>query len=161
MSSKKFNPFKDFQSDQIQRSSRKIFIAHYTCRNADLNLTLVMRWANGFVFQKINSLMESWGVRLTWLDCKARGTHTPTHGLAITSRMRTAISHGQWKPCSGQLFRPCWGSSAWHSRRSVTRENPCGCFVFWRSKGRGAMPQGHENKGKKTIGQKEKQKKLG
>ena len=25
MSSKKFNPFKDFQSDQIQRSSRKIF----------------------------------------------------------------------------------------------------------------------------------------
>ena len=27
MSSKKFNPFKDFQSDQIQRSSRKIFTA--------------------------------------------------------------------------------------------------------------------------------------
>ena len=31
-------------------------------------------------------------------------------------------------------------------------------FVFWRSKGRGAMPQGHENKGNKTIRQKEKQK---
>ena len=30
--------------------------------------------------------------------------------------------------------------------------------VFWRSKGRGAMPQGHENKGNKTIRQKEKQK---
>ena len=30
-------------------------------------------------------------------------------------------------------------------------------LVFWRSKGRGAMPQGHENKGNKTIRQKEKQ----
>ena len=37
MSFKKYNPFKDFQSDLIQRSSRKIFTA---CRNADLNLTL-------------------------------------------------------------------------------------------------------------------------
>ena len=26
-----------------------------------------------------------------------RGTHTPTHGLASTSRMRTAISPGQWQ----------------------------------------------------------------
>ena len=25
----------------------------------------------------------------------------------------------------GQLFRLYWGSSAWHSRRSVTGENPC------------------------------------
>ena len=57
----------------------------------------------------------------------------------------------------GQLFCPYWGSSAWHSRRSVTGENPC-CFVFWRSKGRCAMPQGYENKGNKTIRQKEKQK---
>ena len=24
----------------------------------------------------------------------------------------------------GQLFRPFWGSSAWHSRRSMARENP-------------------------------------
>ena len=94
MSSKKFNPFKDFQSDKIQRSSCKIFLAHYASRNADLNFTLVMEWANGFVFQIINSLIESWGVRLTWLDCEARSTHTPTHGLAITSRMCTAISHG-------------------------------------------------------------------
>ena len=40
MSSEKFNPFKDFQSDQIQRSSRKIFTAHCAYRNADFNLTL-------------------------------------------------------------------------------------------------------------------------
>ena len=65
----KFNPFKDFQSDQIQRSSRKIFTAHYACRNADLNLTLVTGTTNGFDFQIINSLIESWGVRLTCLDC--------------------------------------------------------------------------------------------
>ena len=69
MSSKKLNPFKDFQSDQIQRSSRKIFTAHYACRNATLNLTPVTGTTNGFIFQVINSLIESWGVRLTWFDC--------------------------------------------------------------------------------------------
>ena len=69
MSSKNLNPFKDFQSDQIQRSSRKIFTAHYACRNAALNLTPVTGTTNGFIFQIINSLIESWGVRLTWLDC--------------------------------------------------------------------------------------------
>ena len=47
MSSKKLNPFKDFQSDQIQRSSRKIFTAHYACRNAALNLTPVTGTTNG------------------------------------------------------------------------------------------------------------------
>ena len=62
MSSKKLNPFKDFQSDQIQRSSRKIFTAHYPCRNAALNLTPVTGTTNGFIFQIINSLIESWGV---------------------------------------------------------------------------------------------------
>ena len=70
MSSKKLNPFKDFQSDQIQRSSRKIFTAHYACRNAALNLTPVTGTTNGFIFQIINSLIESWGVRLTYFDCK-------------------------------------------------------------------------------------------
>ena len=72
MSSKKFNPFKDFQSDQIQRSSRKIFTAHYACRNVALNLTPVTGTTNGFIFQIINSLIESWGVRLTWFDCKGQ-----------------------------------------------------------------------------------------
>ena len=61
MSSKKLNPFKDFQSHQIQRSSRKIFTAHYPCRNAALNLTPVTG----------TNIIESWGVRLTWFDCKA------------------------------------------------------------------------------------------
>ena len=70
-SSKKFNPFKDLQSDQIQKSSFKIFTARYACRNADLNLTVVMVMTNGFIFQIINSLIECWGVRLTCLDCKA------------------------------------------------------------------------------------------
>ena len=70
MSSKKLNPFKDFQFDQIQRSSRKIFTAHYACRNAALNLTPVMGTTNEFIFQIINSLIESWGVCLTCLDCK-------------------------------------------------------------------------------------------
>ena len=46
MSSKKFNPRKNFQSDQIQKSSRKIFTVHYACGNADLNLTLVAGTTN-------------------------------------------------------------------------------------------------------------------
>ena len=49
MSSKTFNPFKDFQSDQMQRSSLKIFTAHYAYRNADLNLTPVTETTNGFI----------------------------------------------------------------------------------------------------------------
>ena len=65
MSSMKFNPFKDFQSDQIQRGSRKVLIAHYACGNADC----LTGTTNGFIFQMINSLIESWGVRLTCLDC--------------------------------------------------------------------------------------------
>ena len=51
--------FKDFQSDQIQRSSRQIFTAHYACRNAHLNLTLVTGTTAGFIFQIITSLRES------------------------------------------------------------------------------------------------------
>ena len=70
MSSKKLNPFKDLQpNDQMQRRSRKIFTAHYACRNAALNLTPVKGTTKGFIFQIINSLIESWGVRLTWFDC--------------------------------------------------------------------------------------------
>ena len=71
MSSKNFNSFKDFQSDQIQTSSRKLFTAHYACSNSDLNLTLVTGTTNGFIFQIIgNSLIESCGVRLACLDSK-------------------------------------------------------------------------------------------
>ena len=70
MSSKNFNSFKDFQSDQIQTSSRKLFTAHYACSNFEFNLTLVMGMTTGFIFQIINSLIESWDVRLTCFDCK-------------------------------------------------------------------------------------------
>ena len=72
MSSKKLNPIKDFQSDQIQKGSRKIFTAHYACRNAALNLTPVTGTTNGFTFQMINSLIESWGVCLTCFDCNKK-----------------------------------------------------------------------------------------
>ena len=50
MSSKTFNAFKDFQSDQMQRSSLKIFTAHYAYRNADLNLTPVTGTTDGFIY---------------------------------------------------------------------------------------------------------------
>ena len=70
MSSKNFNSLKDFQSDQIKTSSRKLFTAHYACSNFEFNLTLVVGMTTGFIFQIINSLIESWGVRLTCFDCK-------------------------------------------------------------------------------------------
>ena len=80
MSSKKLNPFKDFQSDGIQRSSRKIFTAHYACRNTALNLTPVRGTTNGLIFQIINTLTESWGARLTCLDCNATDVYfTPRY----------------------------------------------------------------------------------
>ena len=69
MSSKNFNPFKDFQFDQIQISCPKLFTARYAFSNSDLNLTPVTGTTNGFIFQIINSLIESWGVRLTCFDC--------------------------------------------------------------------------------------------
>ena len=69
MSSKNFNSFKDFQSDQIQTSSRKLFTAHFACSNSNLNLTLVTGTTNRLIFQIINSLIESWGVHLTRFAC--------------------------------------------------------------------------------------------
>ena len=64
MSSKKFNPFQDFQSHQIQRSYRKIFPAHYACRIADSNLTLLWNLLTDSFFKWVNSLTESCGVRV-------------------------------------------------------------------------------------------------
>ena len=43
------------------------FTAHYTYQNAEINLKSTT--SNGFNFWIINSLMVSWGVRLTWFDC--------------------------------------------------------------------------------------------
>ena len=43
------SPFKDFQSDQMQRSSLEVFTAHFAYRNADLNLTPVTGTTNGFI----------------------------------------------------------------------------------------------------------------
>ena len=65
-----FNPFKDFQPDQMQRSSLKIFTAHYAYRNADLNLTPVTGTTNGFIFsnnQFINRIFQCGKLDLPWL----------------------------------------------------------------------------------------------
>ena len=58
--------FKDFQSDQIQRSSRQIFTAHYACTNAHLNLTPVTGTTAGFIFSNNHVIKRILGVRLTW-----------------------------------------------------------------------------------------------
>ena len=58
-----------FQSDWIQRSYREKLTDHYACKNADLNLRLVAATSNRFIFQIIDSLIQSLGLRLTCLDC--------------------------------------------------------------------------------------------
>ena len=74
MSSKTFSPFKDFQSDQMQRSCRKIFTTHFACMNAGSNLTPVTGTTNPGLTdsfsQIINSLIESFELKLTCLACK-------------------------------------------------------------------------------------------
>ena len=55
------------------------FTAHYACRKVELNLKSAT--TNGFNFQIINSLLESWGVRLTWLDCN--GIHVNAWVFAL------------------------------------------------------------------------------
>ena len=62
MSFKTLNPFKDFQCDQMQKNSGKMFIPHYLCRNADLILTPVTGTTNRLIFsnnQFINRIF--WG----------------------------------------------------------------------------------------------------
>ena len=107
MSSKKLNPFKDFQSDQIQRSSRKIFTAHYACRNAALNLTPVTGTTNGFIFQIINSLIESWLVRFTSLDFKTRCTFVCVHvWKCVSLQSRHILRCEQWYFFGGDECSP-------------------------------------------------------
>ena len=48
---------------------------------------------------------------------QARNTHTPTHGLASTSRMRTAISPGQLQPWTAV------SALLGHSRRVLEQAN--------------------------------------
>ena len=66
---KKFNPFQDFQSDQIQRSSRKIFTTHYTCRKAEKNLTssgTTIKWIHFSNNKFINRILRG-KLDLSWL----------------------------------------------------------------------------------------------
>ena len=129
MSSKKLNPFKDFQSDQIQSSSRKVFTAHYACRNAALNLIPVTGTTNGFIFQIINSLMESYGVRLTWFDCNTSNqirvkyftqpSSTRCHKRVCRSKMQNFLLHYpllRLPKKKKKPWRSCWRITVQYGR---------------------------------------------
>ena len=58
----------------------------------------------------------------------ARGTQTPTHHLASTSCMHTAISSGEWQPWTS--------SSSWHNHQV----NEWGKIVSQRPFTAGATP---------------------
>ena len=89
----KFNPFKDFQSDQIQGGSRKILTAHCACRNADLNLTLVTGRTKGFIFQIINSLIDkkkSWKIiALSQSEARKQSSRQPPLNCLSWGRLGT------------------------------------------------------------------------
>ena len=72
--SQKLNPFKDFQSDQIQRSSRTILTA-WLLRLQECRFKFVASYRNEQLihfskYQLINRIFGGGGVRLTCLDCK-------------------------------------------------------------------------------------------
>ena len=73
--SKKLNPFKDFQSDQIQRSSRTILTA-WLLRLQECRFKFAASYRNEQLihfskYQLINRILGGGGgVRLTCLDCK-------------------------------------------------------------------------------------------
>ena len=60
------------------------FTAHYACKNVEMNLKSTT--TNGFNFQIINSLMGSWGVRLTWLDCNSYKHVVSLKNITISSK---------------------------------------------------------------------------
>ena len=110
------------ETKSIQRFSiwpnTKKFLYKIHCllhmRKADLNLTLVTGMTNGFIFQIINSLIEPWGVCLTYLDCNSsycfcfvcltklisqnRPSNPPCLQLLRTDRegIDDIITHGTW-----------------------------------------------------------------
>ena len=76
-----------------------------------------------------------WKIAWTWFDCISENylennanlkqgahTHQPT---AEPVPHACAQPYHAGSRSHGQLFRPYWGSSAWHSRRSVNGANPC------------------------------------
>ena len=95
--------WKIFLSDWIQRSYCKILTPHYACRNADLNLILVVATTNaGFIFQ----LSESWGIRLTRLDCNWPCTFC--HFLVTSKVPRFHLWWSKFKAIYCPLFKVFW-----------------------------------------------------
>ena len=60
-----------------------------TCKNVEINLKSTT--SNGFNFRIINSLMDSWWVRLTWFDFKTWCCfyHCSQPGCGILNKMTT------------------------------------------------------------------------
>ena len=58
---------KIFNLTEYRRYHKKFTAAHYACRDAHLNLILVVATAKGFNFRMINSLMGCY-LCLAWLD---------------------------------------------------------------------------------------------
>ena len=113
----------------MQRSSLKIFTAHYAYRNADLNLTPVTGTTNGFIFfQIINSLIESfWGkYRPVQTDAPATGA-TNIGGLNFSwlfERTEIQIPVNKYECPQRLSFSPgnlFWGSFTNHNTGNYLR----------------------------------------
>ena len=72
-------------------------ITHAEMPLSALNLTPVTGTTDGFIFQIINSLIESWGVCLTWFDCKPFSTGEQTFfgwSLPVILLQKVMVSPG-------------------------------------------------------------------
>ena len=53
---------------EVSLTASRVNSQHYVCKNAEMNLKSTT--TKGFNIQIMSLLIQSWGVRLTWLDCK-------------------------------------------------------------------------------------------
>ena len=110
------------QSNQVKRTSQES-VNEFIIQK--LNLTPVTGTTNGFIFQIINSLIESWGVRLTWFDCKLK-----LHSLWRTTlwlKIQTKNYFGFKHASSKVHFRSTGGQTFYWSIMTADDSIKCRC----------------------------------
>ena len=69
----------------------------------------------------------------------ARGTHTPTHGLVSTLRMRTAVFETRVRPFNDPTAMPCWWALVRAKQLSTAATARviwlCACVRYWPGRG--------------------------
>ena len=110
----KFNLFKDFQSDQVQRSSCKIFTAHYawniSLQKYTVNIILNIYWFRGSTSTKWFLVYLILGRIVIW-QCwfLRRGENRSVQRKKKPSEQRREPTTN-----STHIWRPCWDLNPGH-----------------------------------------------